>query len=140
MRGLLFLCRANSCRSQMAEGMARELLPDSVAVFSAGSRPSRVDPRAVAALKEAGLDISQQRSKSLDEIPVDQVDLVVTLCAEGEADCPVFPGDVTRRYWPLRDPAGATGSDEQIMEAFRTVRAELTDRIRQLAVDNHGER
>lgn len=136
MRGILFLCRANSCRSQMAEGLARTLLPDGVAVFSAGSHPTRVNIRAIQALKEAGVDISHQRSKSVDEIPAERVDTVITLCAEGEADCPVFPGDVTRLYWPLPDPAAATGGAAEIMAAFRSVRDELDRCIRRLAAES----
>ena len=133
MRGVLFLCRANSCRSQMAEGLAHELLPDEVAVFSAGLRPSHVNPMAIDASSELGIDISGQRSKSTDEIPTDEVDCVITLCSEGEQDCPVFPGDVTRLYWPLPDPAAAQGDPEEIMTAFRAVRDELAERIRALA-------
>lgn len=129
MKGVLFLCGANSCRSQLAEGLARRLLPDEVAVFSAGSRPRHVDPRAVDSMSEIGLDISHQRSKSVDEIPIDGVDCVITLCAEGEEACPVFPGAVTRLSWPLPDPAAASGNRAEVMNAFRAVRDELLRRI-----------
>ncbi len=133
MKGVLFLCRANACRSQIAEGLARRLLPDGVQVFSAGSRPEVVDPRAIASLGEIGIDISDQRSKSTDEVPAGSVDHVITLCSEGEEDCPVFPGDVTRLYWPLPDPAAAQGTTEEVMRAFYEVRDELADRIRALS-------
>lgn len=133
LRGLLFLCRANSCRSQMAEGLARWILPHDVPVFSAGSRPTRVHPRAVAVLEELGIDATGQRSKSVDEIPAGAVDRVITLCAEGEQDCPVFPGDVKRLHWPLSDPDAVRGSEQEIMTAFRAVRDELVRRIRRLA-------
>lgn len=132
MKGVLFLCHANSCRSQMAEGLARSLLPRDVAVFSAGSEPTNVNPKAVESMHEIGLDILQQRSKSVDEIPVDRVDWVITLCAEGEEACPTFPGEVHRLHWPLPDPAAATGSHAEVMRAFRAVRDELADHIRQL--------
>jgi arsenate reductase len=118
----------------MAEGLAHELLPDEVAVFSAGSRPSHVNPLAIDALSELGIDISGQRSKSTDKIPTDEVDCVITLCSEGEQDCPVFPGDVTRLYWPLPDPA-AQGGPAEIMTAFRAVRDDLAERIRALAAE-----
>lgn len=134
MKGVLFLCQANACRSQMAEGLARSLLPISVDVFSAGSRPGAVDPRAIEALAEIGIDISHQRSKSTDETPADRVDLVITLCSEAEEDCPVFPGAgaAERLYWPLEDPAAGCGAHEEVMGVFREVRDELARRIESL--------
>lgn len=133
MKGVLFLCRANSCRSQIAEGLARRLLPESVAVYSAGSRPLGVNPRAIATLREIGIDISDQRSKSLAEMPAAEIDCVITLCAEGEEDCPHFPGAATRFHWPLPDPAGVSGEEREIAQAFRAVRDELARRIEALA-------
>ncbi len=117
----------------MAEGLARRLLPHGVAVFSAGSRPTEVNARAIEVLGEIGIDISRQRSKSVDDVPADQVDHVITLCKEGEEDCPVFVGEVTRLHWPLADPAAALGSAEQVTQAFRLARDELSGRIRELA-------
>ena len=133
MRGILFLCRANSCRSQLAEGLAREIVPDGTAVYSAGSRPTHVNPRAVEALHEIGIDASGQHSKSVDSIPPDAVDHLITLCTEGEQDCPIYSGDVRRLYWPMPDPDAVEGSEEEIMAAFRAVRDELAERIRRLA-------
>ncbi len=127
MKGILFLCVANSARSQMAEGIARALAPPGVTVWSAGSRPTGVRPEAIAALKEIGLDISGHRSKDVSEIPDDQVDTVITLC--GEEECPLFLGQVTRLHWGLPDPAAVTGSEEERLEAFRGVRDELRRRI-----------
>jgi arsenate reductase len=135
LKGVLFLCRENSCRSQIAEGLARELLPDGVGVFSAGSRPGNVNPRAVECLREIGVDISHHRSKSVDEIPAERVDCVITLCAAGEEDCPVFPGEVTRLHWPLPDPAAVEGDPKEIMAAFRRVRDEIAERIRRLRAE-----
>lgn len=103
----------------MAEAIARRLAPPGVAVYSAGSAPSRVNPLAVEALAEIGLDATAQRSKGLDAIPLSEIDVVVTLCAEEV--CPVFPGNVERIHWPLEDPAGQAG--------FRKVRDELGRRI-----------
>ncbi len=126
-RHVLFLCVANSARSQMAEGMARALAPSSVKISSAGSRPSTLNLLAVKALGEIGLDISGHRSKSVNDIPPDDVDVVVTLCAEEV--CPVFLGKALRVHWGLPDPAAVPGDDPTRLEAFRTVRDELRRRL-----------
>ncbi len=126
-RRVLFLCVANSARSQMAEGIARSLAPASVKVSSAGSKPSRLNPFAVKALAEIGLDISKHYSKSVDDIPRGDVDAVVTLCAEEV--CPVFLGKALRVHWGLPDPAGAGSTDEEQLQAFRDVRDELRRRL-----------
>lgn len=125
MKGILFLCVANSARSQIAEGLARSMAPSGVGVFSAGSRPTTVRPEAVAVLAEVGIDISGQRSKAVAEIPADQVDTVVTLCAEQE--CPLFLGRATRLDWSMPDPAAVDGADR--LEAFRKTRDDLTARL-----------
>jgi arsenate reductase len=126
-RHVLFLCVANSARSQMAEGIARSLAPPAVKISSAGSKPSRLNPLAVKALAEMGLDISTHRSKSVDDIPPGDVDVVVTLCAEEV--CPVFLGKALRIHWGLPDPAGAGTADEERLQAFRDVRDELRRRL-----------
>ena len=131
MRGALFLCVANSARSQMAEGLARAMLPAEVKVWSAGSRPTRVRPEAVTVLAEIGIDISGHRSKAVTEIPAAEVDTVITLC--GEEECPVFLGQATRLHWGLPDPAAATGSEAERLAAFRQVRDEIRARIVALA-------
>lgn len=124
---VLFLCVANSARSQMAEGIARRLAPDGLRVSSAGSEPSRVRSQAVAVLAEMGIDASEHRSKSLDEFADEDVDCVVTLCAE--QNCPVWLGEAWRVHWPLPDPAAATGSDEEVLASFRRVRDEILRRL-----------
>ena len=126
---ILFLCVANSARSQMAEGLARHLLGDAVTVQSAGSSPSRVHPLAIQAMAEMGIDIRAQQSKSVDTIDPASVDLVVTLCAEEV--CPVFLGKAERRHWPLPDPAALPG--DTALDGFRQVRDELAGRIRELS-------
>lgn len=123
---VLFLCVANSARSQMAEGLARAAAPSVYRFLSAGSAPGTLHPLAVAALAEVGIDISQQQAKGLPDIPLADVDTVVTLCAE--EICPVVPGRVRRIHWPLPDPARVEGSDAERLAAFRTAR----DRLRQL--------
>jgi arsenate reductase len=125
-RHVLFLCVANSARSQMAEGIARSLAPEGVSVSSAGSMPSSVRPQAVVALAEVGIDISGHRSKGVDEVER-PVDVVITLCAE-EA-CPVWLGAALRLHWPLPDPAAAGGTEGERLAAFREVRDELRRRL-----------
>jgi len=130
MKGILFLCVANSARSQMAEGVARSMAPPGIKVWSAGSRPTSVRPEAIEVLKEIGIDISHHRSKTVDEIPGTEVDTVITLC--GEEECPVFLGKVTRLHWGLPDPAAVQGTEEERLNAFRGVRDELSRRIEAL--------
>lgn len=124
---VLFLCVANSARSQLAEGLAKRLWRGVSSVQSAGSRPAGVNPLAVKALLEIGIDASRQTSKSIDEIDLSGVDLVVTLCAEEV--CPVLPGNVKRLHWPIPDPAAAHGSESERMNAFRTARDAIRSRI-----------
>jgi arsenate reductase len=116
-RDLLFLCVANSCRSQMAEGLARRLAPAGVGVWSAGSTPTRLNPLAVAVMAEIGVDLGSHRSKGIDEIPVARIGTVITLCAE--EICPTFPHPVERLHWPFPDPARAGG---RTPAEFRRVR------------------
>jgi arsenate reductase len=126
-RHILFLCVANSARSQMAEGIARSLAPAGVTVSSAGSNPSRVNPLAIRVLDEIGIDIRGQRSKSVDTISPEGVEAVITLCAEEV--CPVFLGKARRVHWGLPDPARAGGTEEEQLQAFRSIRDELRRRL-----------
>jgi len=126
---LLFLCVANSARSQMAEGLARHLLGGRATVASAGSAPSQVNPYAVEAMAEIGIDISGQHSKSVGDIDPAGVDLVVTLCAEEV--CPVLPGRVRRLHWPIADPASNDPSltPDDLRGRFRAARDEIKGQI-----------
>jgi len=124
---ILFMCVANSARSQMAEGLARHLFGDAAEVQSAGSIPWRVHPLAIAALAEIGIDISGQYSKGVEEIDTSRVDVVITLCAEEV--CPVFPRPVERLHWPLPDPSFAAGDDAARLQRFREVRDDLRSRL-----------
>lgn len=130
MTGLLFLCVANSARSQMAEGLARARFVGRARVQSAGSHPSEVNPLAVQVMAEAGIDISGQRSRSVDTIDPATVDQVVTLCA-GEV-CPAFLRVAAHLHWPLPDPAAAAGSEDERLVRFRAVRDEIAARLRGL--------
>jgi two-component system phosphate regulon sensor histidine kinase PhoR len=129
---ILFLCTGNSCRSQMAEGFARSLLGDRYRILSAGSAARTIHPFAVRVMAEAGIDISKQQSKDLRSIPFGNLDQVITLCAEGDEQCPVPDTPANRLHWPLPDPAAATGDEEQILRVFRSVRDEIHTRVRQL--------
>lgn len=132
---ILFLCVANSARSQMAEGLARDLLGDTVRVQSAGSAPSRVNPYAIRVMAELGLDLSTHTSKSVETIDPDSVDLVITLCAEEV--CPVFLGHARRLHWPLPDPdrKHENLSDEERMHHFRVARDEIRTRLERLLAE-----
>ena len=129
--GVLFLCVANSARSQMAEGLARARFGDSVCVQSAGSCAAGVNSLAVKALAELGIDISGQTSKTVDTIDPETVDTVVTLCAEEV--CPVFLGKARRIHWPLPDPTAGGGTEDDKLARFRAVRDELRERIASLS-------
>ena len=127
---ILFLCVENSARSQMAEGLARSRAPAGVRISSAGSRPTRLRPEAVLAMKEIGIDISGQRAKNLSAIETGSVDLVITLCADQV--CPLFPGSPSQVHWELPDPAAEKGDNGARMEVFRNVRDDLRRRIEML--------
>ncbi len=129
-RRVLILCTGNSARSQMAEGLLRELAAGELEVHSAGSRPSTVHPLAVRAMAERGIDIAGQRSKHLDEFLGTPFDVVLTVCDDAAESCPVFPGRAERLHWSFPDPAAVVGSAEQRLEAFRTVRKGLEERLR----------
>ena len=126
---LLFLCVANSARSQMAEGLARQLFGDRVTVQSAGSEPSRVNPVAIEVMREIGLDIGDQRSKAVATIDPATVDTVITLCAEEV--CPVFLGRARRLHWPIPDPATDEPdvSHEDMLARFRSARDAVRERL-----------
>lgn len=130
---VLFLCVANSARSQMAEGLARALFGDAVRVQSAGSSPSRVNPFAVQAMADLGIDLGTHTSKSVQTIDPDSVDLVITLCAEEV--CPVFLSNAPRMHWPLQDPDRKHEdlTDEERLHHFRVTRDQIHARLEVLA-------
>ena len=126
---LLFLCVANSARSQLAEALAREILGTRVVAASAGSNPTRVNPRALAVLHEIGLDASMQSSKPVSAIDPSSVDVVVTLCAEEV--CPTWLGSARRLHWPIPDPAtNEPLNEDEHMRRFRAARDEIAARLR----------
>jgi len=126
---VLFLCTANSCRSQMAEGIANHFLGDRLEAVSAGTEASFVNPRAIEVLKEIGIDISQHRSKNLDEFAEQDFEYVITLCGDANEKCPLFFGGVQRTHLGFSDPAKATGGEEEILTEFRKVRDEIKNTL-----------
>lgn len=132
-KAILFICVANSARSQLAEGLARRILGPDVEVRSAGSRPSAVNPFAVRALQEIGIDISHHESKSVESLDpgfLARLDFVITLCAEEV--CPSMVSKAKRLHWALPDPAGQGGTDDEKLERFRRTRDEIRRRLPEL--------
>lgn len=129
---IMFLCTANSCRSQMAEGLARELGTGKIEAHSAGLMAAGVHPRAIAVMREAGVDISHQTSKEIDAALLRKMDIVITLCGHAEVTCPLTPPEVKRLHWPIDDPVRVTGAEEDIMNAFRKARDEIRGNIQEL--------
>lgn len=123
---ILILCTGNSCRSHLAEGILRAALNDDYTVASAGSKPAGyVHPLAIKAMAEIGIDISDHRSKHLDEFLASDVETVITVCGNADQACPVFPGQLNRHHWGFDDPAHATGTEDEQMAVFRRVRDEI---------------
>ena len=129
---ILFVCTGNSCRSQMAEGWTRALAGDEISVASAGIEAHGKNPRAIAVMKEAGVDISNQESTRLTDDMLERADLVVTVCGHADEHCPALPPGTRKLHWPLEDPAKTTGSEEKIMQAFRASRDDIRARVRAL--------
>lgn len=127
---ILILCTANSARSQMAEGLLRHEVGSSCEVFSAGTKPTKVRPEAIAVMREAGIDISGHHSKSVDEFLGQNFDYVITVCDNARENCPVFPARTHRIHWSIKDPAAVQGTKEERLEAFRRARNELQMRLR----------
>lgn len=129
MLRVMFLCTGNSCRSQMAEGFARELGRGLLQPYSAGLMAAGVHPRAMAVMKEAGIDISGQKSKEIDAGLLRTMDIVITLCGNAEESCPYTPPEIRRLHWPIKDPVGTVGTEEEIMAQFRRARDEIRQKI-----------
>lgn len=129
---LLFLCTGNSCRSQMAEGWAKHIGAGNPDVVSAGIEAHGKNPRAIAVMQEAGVDISKQESTRLTDEMLQTVDYVVTVCGHADEHCPVLPPQVEKEHWPLSDPAKAQGSDHEILEVFRASRDDIRGRVEEL--------
>jgi len=129
---VMFVCTGNSARSQMAEGFARQFGQGRIEAYSAGMEPSRLNPFAVAAMQEKGIDISHQRSKAFEENLARRMDIVVTVCGNADARCPVLPPEVKKHHWPIEDPASAKGTRDEILATFCKVRDEIEAHVREL--------
>lgn len=130
---IVILCRANSCRSQIAEGLFRKHLGDRHNVYSAGLEPEGVNPNAIKTMAEIGIDISNQTSKTMDELPVVQFDYVITVCNSAKERCPVLPGNHKSIHHWFADPAKVKGTDEEIAIAFASVRNEIDSYAKEFA-------
>ena len=128
---VLFLCTGNSARSQMAEGFLRHFAGDQFEVVSAGTKPGVLNPLAVKAMAELGIDISRQTSKSITEFLNLPIQYVVTVCDHARESCPLFPGAVRMLHWSFEDPAAAKGTNEQKLAVFRKIRDQIQIRIKQ---------
>lgn len=128
---VLILCTGNSARSQMAEGLLRQDGGDRFAVFSAGTHPSFVRQEAIEAMREVGIDIANQRSKSVDEFIGQEFDYVITVCDNAKENCPIFPAQTERLHWSFEDPAAVTGDFAARLSAFRKVRDEIRSYLRE---------
>ena len=127
---VLILCTANSARSQMAEGLLRELAGDHMAVYSAGAKPSQVNPFAIEAMSQRGIDISSHASDDLRRYLSREFDYVITVCDNAADNCPVFPGRAQRLHWSFADPAAVQGDDDAILRSFVKTRDGLEARLR----------
>jgi len=132
MKKVMFICTANSCRSQMAEGFAKEFGKDLLEVYSAGIMAAGVHHRAAYVMKEIGIDISNQESKEIDAELLLKMDYAITLCSYAETFCPKFIPNIKRLYWPIKDPVGTSGSEEYIMNDFRRARDEIKKKVIEL--------
>lgn len=124
---ILFLCVHNSARSQIAEGLAKNIFGDSAIIMSAGSEPTYIHPMAIKVMTEINIDISNQQSKSINTIDLGKVDIVITLCSE--EICPFLNSDVKKEHWPLPDPSKFKGDDAEQLSRFRNIRDELKKKI-----------
>ena len=126
----MFLCTGNSCRSQMAEGRARDLGKGKIEAYSAGLAPSQVNPYAVRVMQEIGIDISRQTSKAINQDLILKMDVVITLCGHAEVLCPMTPPQVKRLHWPIDDPILATGTENEVLLEFRRARDQIRENLR----------
>ena len=133
MRKIYFLCTGNSCRSQIAEGYGKAILPtDEFEIKSAGIEQHGLNPRAVQVMAEEGIDISTQTSDLIDMDYFNQADLIITLCGDAKYKCPVIPKGIKHVHWDLEDPAKATGTEEEIINKFREIRDDIKSRVENL--------
>jgi arsenate reductase len=133
---VLFLCRHNSARSQMAEGLLRTMFGDRFRAFSAGTEATSIHPLAILVMREAGIDLAKQWSKTVQQLPRSRFDIVVTVCAEGAEACPFVPGAEKYIHWSIEDPAETTGTEAERLKVFIKTR----DKIKRLILKTFEEK
>ena len=126
---VIFICTGNACRSQMAEGILREMSGSSFEVFSAGSHPSRLHPASVIVMNEIGINISHHYSESIDKYIDSDIDIAITVCDNAKNYCPTFPGNVKQIHWSFEDPYHGWSSNDKDLPPYRETRDELIKRI-----------
>ena len=129
-RKIIFICTGNACRSQIAEGLLRNLASDKFSVFSAGSHPNQVHPMSIAVMEEVGIDISHHTSDPITDYIDHGIDVVITVCDNAKKACPVFPGNVEHIHWSIEDPFNGWDFDPLDLDNFRKVREEINSRIK----------
>ena len=129
-RKIIFICTGNACRSQIAEGLLRNLASDKFSVFSAGSHPNQVHPMSVAVMEEVGIDISHHTSDPITDYIDHGIDIVITVCDNAKQACPVFPGNVEHIHWSIEDPFNGWDFDPLDLDNFRKVREDINSRIK----------
>ena len=129
-RKIIFICTGNACRSQIAEGLLRNLASDKFSVFSAGSHPSQVHPMSIAVMEEVGIDISHHTSDPISDYVDHGIDVVITVCDNAKQACPVFPGNVEHIHWSIEDPFNGWDFDPLDLDNFRKVREDINSRIK----------
>ena len=129
-RKIIFICTGNACRSQIAEGLLRNLASDKFSVFSAGSHPNQVHPMSVAVMEEVGIDISHHTSDPISDYVDHGIDVVITVCDNAKQACPVFPGNVEHIHWSIEDPFNGWDFDPLDLDNFRKVREDINSRIK----------
>jgi len=136
MKKVLVLCTGNSCRSQIAEGYLRHFAGDKAQIYSAGVETHGVNPRAIATMKEDGIDISQHTSNNIDEYFYIDFDFVITVCDNAKERCPLFPTKAKKFHQNFPDPAKSTETEEEILEQFKQVRQMIKSYSQQFVTDN----
>ena len=132
---IIFICTGNACRSQIAEGIMRQLAGDKFDVFSAGSHPSLVHPMSIKVMKEIGIDITSHTSDPISNFLSKNINIVVTVCDNADKVCPVFPGKVERIHWSIKDPFKGWGSDPDDLDNFTRTRDDLVERIKNFLIN-----
>jgi len=135
-KNILVICTGNSCRSQMAEGYLRYFAGDRAEVYSAGIDPHGVDPRAIAIMREDGIDISDHTSNHVDEYMHMIVDFVITVCDNAKESCPYFPAFIKTFHCDFSDPSKSNGTEEEVIHQFRKVRESIKEYCREFVINN----